>query len=119
MGATPLRYPFRLPKSRERSRAGPLRYPLRSPKSRGQNQAGPFEVPVVLAEVKGMEPGGSLLRWLRLVVCAVVSPLASRRCRRAVVVVFGVVVENVIVEFVGESPCEQFFVSMNPSVLFL
>ena len=28
------------------------------------------------------------------------------------VVVFGVV------EFVGESPCEQFFVSMNTSVLF-
>ena len=30
-----------------------------------------------------------------------------------------VAVENVIVEFVGESSCEQFFVSMNTSVLLL
>ena len=43
-----------------------------------------------------------------------------RRCRRAAIVVFGVeVVKNVIVEFMGESPCEQFFVLMNTSILFL
>ena len=51
---------------------------------------------VVLAEAEGAEPSGSL----------------------AVTVVF-VVVENVKVKFVGESPCEQFFVLMNTSVLSL
>ena len=81
--------------------------------------SGSLEVPVALAEVEGAEPGGAPAEVVMSGVCAVVSPLAFRRCRRAAAVVFGVAVENVIVEFVGESPCEQFFVSMNTSVLFL
>ena len=84
----------------------------------GAEPGGSLEVPVALAEVKGEEPAGPQWRWLCPAVCAVVSPLAFRRCCRATAVVFGVVVENVIVEFMGESPCEQFFVSMNTSVLF-
>ena len=78
-----------------------------------------LEVPIALAEVEGAEPGRALAWWLCPAASAVVSPLVFRRCRRATAVVFGVVVENVIVEFVGESPCEQFFVSMNISGLLL
>ena len=53
-------------------------------------------LPVVLDEAEGAEQSGSL----------------------AVAVVFAVV-ENVKVKFVGEPPCEQFFVLMNTSVLSL
>ena len=69
--------------------AMPLRYPLRSSKSREWNQTTPS------------------------------FSFSFGQCCQAAAVVFGVVVENVIVEFVGESPCEQFFVLMNTSVLLL
>jgi len=49
--------------------------------------ATPLRYPFVLAEAEGIEPSGPLV----------------------IVVVFAIV-ENVKVKFVGESPCEQFFV---------
>jgi len=96
-----------------------LEVPVALTEVEGAEPDGSLEVPVVLTEVEGAKPGGAPVAVVMSGgVCRGLS-LGVRQCRRATAVVFGVVVENVIVEFMGESPCEQFFVSMNTSVLSL
>ena len=41
--------------------ATPLRYPLRSPKLRERNQAGPLRYTLCFTEVEGVEPGRALV----------------------------------------------------------
>ena len=72
MGTTPLRYPLRSLKSRERNRAGSLRYPF------------------ALAEVEGAKLGGALAAVVMSSgVCRGLS-FGVRRCRRAAAVAFGI-----------------------------
>ena len=97
-GCDALEVPIALTEVEGAEPGGSLEVPVVLAEVEGAEPGGSLEVPVVLTEVEGAESGGPLWRWL--------CPVVFRQCRRATAVVFVVVVENVIVEFVGESLCE-------------
>ena len=95
-GCDALEVPVALTEVEQAEPGGSLEVPVALAEVEGVEPSGSLEVPVALAEVEERNRAGHQRLWLCSASCAVVSPLAFRRCRRAAVVVF-VVVENVIV----------------------
>ena len=96
MGATPLRYPLCFTEVKGAEPSGSLEVPVALTEVEGAEPGGSPEVPVALVEIEGAKPGGSPVALVMSggVCCSSIWIRSS--------------LENVIVEFVGEPPCEQF-----------